>query len=43
MSRCVPLCPSFGSNSHGYIHLKETENASSSFFAQRSSMNPLVA
>ena len=36
---CVPLCSGSSSNSPGYMHLKDFENSSSSFIAQRSSMN----
>ena len=40
---CVPLCSCFSCNSPGYMHLKDFENSPSSFIAQRSSMNRLVA
>ena len=35
---CIPLCSSFSPNSPGYMHLKDSENSSSSFVEQRSSM-----
>ena len=40
---CFPLCSSFSSNSPGYMRLKDFENLSSLFTAQRSSMNQLFA
>ena len=40
---CVPLCPSFSSNSPGYMHLKDFENSSLLYIAQRSSMNRLLS
>ena len=40
---CFPLCSSFSSNSPGYMRLKDFENLSSLFIAQRSSMNQLFA
>ena len=40
---CVLVCSSFSSNSPGFMHLKDFENSSSSFIAQRSSMNRLAA
>ena len=40
---CVPLRSCFSSNSPGYTHLKDCENSPSSFIAQRSSVNRLVA
>ena len=40
---CIPLCSSFSPNSPGYMHLKDSENSSSSFVEQRSSMNRIEA
>ena len=36
-------CSSFSSNSPTYMHLKDFENCSSAFIAQRSSMDRVVA
>ena len=40
---CVPLCSSSSFHSSGYMYLKDFENLTSSFIAQRSSMNRQVA